>query len=172
MLLPGDSLPGLRDLTVAVPSDLAKYLKKVTDHYGDDSRDRTLATQRAFKECLGQSSEETITRYVLLDVDEDMEKIMRYDGGVSECDNLGPAFSKNIFAAKVFHKWEPKLTSISRMANGDTKVVFYDIEELALATVVCHARNVQMRIAEETGIGLKSALAEQMEKAESEDPDL
>lgn len=140
MLLPGDFLlPGLRDLTVAVPSDLTKYLKKVTDHYADDSREKTLVIQRAFEECLGQSCEETITRYVLLDVDEDMEKIMRYDGGVSEYDNLGPAFSKNIFAAKVFRKWEPKLTSVSRMASGDTKVVFCDIEELALATVVIPA---------------------------------
>lgn len=141
MLLPGDSLlPSLRDdLTVVVPSDLAKYLKKVTDHCGDHSRDKTLAIQRAFEECLGQSSEETITRYVLLDVDEDMEKVLRYGGGVSECDNLGPAFSKNISAAKVFRKWEPKLTSVSRMANGDTKVAFYDIEELALATVVIPA---------------------------------
>jgi len=63
-------------------------------------------------------------------------------------------------------------------ANPDAKpIAFFDMKDsnydvwnsLALAITVCHARNVQMRIAEDTGLGMKVPGGRRMRA--SEDPD-
>lgn len=62
-----------------------------------------------------------------------------------------------------------KIVAMFEMKDKD-----YDIwNALALAIVVCHVRNVQMRIAEETGLGLKSTRdAEGGMEEEEDDPDV
>lgn len=58
--------------------------------------------------------------------------------------------------------------SVKSMAFFDLKDKDYDVwNALALASVVCHARNVQMRVAEETGLGVKEVGVEEVE----DDPD-
>ena len=58
---------------------------------------------------------------------------------------------------------------VKSVAFFDMKDKDYDVwNAFALAIVVCHVRNVQMRIAEETGLGLKSA---QHESEPEDDPD-
>ena len=59
-----------------------------------------------------------------------------------------------------------KMVSYHDMGEKD-----YDVwNPLALAIVICHVRNMQLRIAEETGLGVKQQSMEV--DAEADDPDL
>lgn len=58
------------------------------------------------------------------------------------------------------------------IAFFDFDDVGYDVwNSLALAIAICHARNVQMVIADETGIGLRQPDLEDYDEDEEEDPD-
>jgi hypothetical protein len=61
----------------------------------------------------------------------------------------------------------PEVTIVARfdMKDGDCDVW----SALGLAITVCHARNVQMRIAEDTGLGVKVRGGKR--RGVSEDPD-
>ena len=72
--------------------------------------------------------------------------------------------------ALVAYKPEDEDPEIKSVAFFDMNSKGYDVwNALALAIAVCHVRNVQMRIAEETGIGLKGA---DWVESETDDPDL
>ena len=72
--------------------------------------------------------------------------------------------------ALVAYKPDEDDPEIKSVAFFDMKDKDYDVwNALALAIAVCHVRNVQMRIAEDTGIGLKSA---NFEEDVEDDPDL
>ena len=63
---------------------------------------------------------------------------------------------------------EPDVKSV---AFFDMKDKDYDVwNALALAIIVCHCRNVQVRIAEETGLGMRHP-GDEEEKVKSDDPD-
>ena len=72
--------------------------------------------------------------------------------------------------ALVAYRPDDEHPDIKSVAFFDMKHKDYDVwNALALAIAVCHVRNVQLRIAEDTGIGLKTADYEESEKS---DPDL
>jgi hypothetical protein len=67
------------------------------------------------------------------------------------------------------YKPDDEEAEVKTLAFFNMKDKAYDIwNALALAIAVCHARNVQMRIADETGLGAKSPDAVE---EESDDPD-
>lgn len=72
--------------------------------------------------------------------------------------------------AVMAYRPEDDLPDAKPIAFFDMKDSNYDVwNSLALAITVCHARNVQMRIAEDTGLGVKVPGGKR--KAASEDPD-
>lgn len=126
--------PGIsQDLTVAVPSEIAKYLKKANDRRRVD---HNTAIQQALLECVGEPTESGRYNCVLLDISQEEEDSFRVNHGVSIDGSLGPAFSINTLNIRVFKFWDPSLTTVTRNDNGDTQVSFFDYDRTRIANVL------------------------------------
>lgn len=126
--------PGLcQDLTVAVPSEIAKHLKKAVDRRRCD---KDTAIQRALFECVGEPNERGRYNAVLLDISQEEEGLFRVEHNVSIDGSLGPAFSNDTHSTRVFKFWDPSLTTVTRNDNGDTQVSFFDYDETRIANVL------------------------------------
>lgn len=126
--------PGIsQDLTVAVPSEIAKYLKKANDCRRVD---QNTAIQQALRECVGEPPESGRYNCVLLDISQEEEDSFRVNHGVSIDGSLGPAFSINTLSIRVFKFWDPSLTTVTRNDNGGTQVSFFDYDRTRIANVL------------------------------------
>ncbi|KAI4591902.1 hypothetical protein KJ359_012087 [Pestalotiopsis sp. 9143b] len=115
--------PGLcQDLTVAVPSEIAKHLKKAVDRRRCD---KDTAIQRALFDCVGEPNERGRYNAVLLDISQEEEGLFRVEHNVSIDGSLGPAFSNDTHSTRMFKFCDPSLTTVTRNDNGDTQVAFF-----------------------------------------------